>query len=576
MSGRQGPAGPSTSAAPAFAGQRRLFPADLAAPPHGRDAAGWGVHRVMGTETEFGIHAPANPGAHHSVLSTELVNAYADLATRTGSAVAGTEWDYTGESPLVDARGWRMPRSAAHPSQLTDQALVGPDGEPVHLLLSTVLTNGARWYVDHAHPEYSSPETTSPRAAMVWDAAGDRIAQAAAEHIGAGEGHPEVLVYKNNVDGKGRSYGAHENYLVARALDFDELAAVLLPFFAARQVLVGAGRVGLGEAGEQPGFQLSQRADYFEEQVGLETTIRRPVVNTRDEPHAVRDAYRRLHVIIGDATLSQHATWLRMGMTALVLATAEAGTAPRLVLDDPVAALQTISHDPTLTATVPLREWAGDGAVDGGAWVRHEWTGLQILGAYHRAAEAHCARFGVDDAETAAVLTAWGEDLSDAAADPLSLADRADWAAKLRLLEGMRARSGADWSDPRLAMLDLQYADLRPDRSLHRRLVAAGAMRVLADEAEVTAAVAGPPRSTRAWTRGSLVRHHSAQVVGAAWDSVLLRPAEEGRLHRLRLAEPLVGAADDLPGWWEDAGSGAARLPTPDELVTTLVPLFGE
>ncbi|MPZ04443.1 proteasome accessory factor PafA2, partial [Micrococcus luteus] len=117
-------------------------------------------------------------------------------------------------------------RSAAHPSQLTDETLVGPDGEPVHLLLSTVLANGARWYVDHAHPEYSSPETTTPRDAMVWDAAGDLVAQAAAEHIGQAEGAPEVLVYKNNVDGKGQSYGAHENYLVARSLDFEELTAV--------------------------------------------------------------------------------------------------------------------------------------------------------------------------------------------------------------------------------------------------------------------------------------------------------------------------------------------------------------
>ncbi|RUQ40512.1 proteasome accessory factor PafA2, partial [Micrococcus sp. HSID17228] len=291
-------------------------------------------------------------------------------------------------SPLVDARGWRLPRSAAHPSQLTDEALVGPDGEPVHLLLSTVLANGARWYVDHAHPEYSSPETTTPRDAMVWDAAGDLVAQAAAEHIGQAEGAPEVLVYKNNVDGKGQSYGAHENYLVARSLDFEELTAVLLPFFAARQVLVGAGRVGLGPAGERPGFQLSQRADYFEEPVGLETTIHRPIVNTRDEPHARPEAYRRLHVIIGDATLSQHATWLRMGMTALVLAMAEAGTAPRLTLDDPVAALQTISHDPGLRATVPLLERTADGPV------RRHWTGLQILRSYLDAARAHCAAFG--------------------------------------------------------------------------------------------------------------------------------------------------------------------------------------
>lgn len=557
------PSGAGLGPTPAFEGQRSLFHgAD--APPRGRDAAGWGVHRVMGTETEFGIHAPAHPGAHHSVLSTELVNAYADLVTRSGSAVAGTEWDYTGESPLVDARGWRLPRSAAHPSQLTDQALVGPDGEPVHLLLSTVLGNGARWYVDHAHPEYSAPETTTPRDAAVWDAAGDVIAQAAAEHIGAAEGAPEVLVYKNNVDGKGRAYGAHENYLVARALDFEELTAVLLPFFAARQVLVGAGRVGIGPAGERPGFQLSQRADYIEETVGLETTVHRPIVNTRDEPHARREAYRRLHVIIGDATLSQHATWLRMGMTALVLSMAEAGTAPRMTLDDPVAALQTISRDPTLRATVPLLEHTAAGPA------RRHASGIEILRVYLRAAREHCASFGVADPQTRAVLEAWGRDLDDAAADPLSLSDRADWAAKLRVLEGLRARAGTDWTDPRLAMVDLQYADLRPARSLHRRLVAAGALRVLADDAEVRAAVVSPPRTTRAWTRGNLVRLHPDRVAGAAWDSVLLRGAGE-RVHRLHLSEPLVGAAADLPGWWSD-GTGAR--PDDEALVDTLVPLF--
>lgn len=565
------PTTPAPSAPfPAFTGQRPLFPSRMPSgvdePPHGRDAAGWGVHRVMGTETEFGIHAPANPQAHHTVLSLELVNAYADMATRAGTPVAGTEWDYSAESPLVDARGWRMPRSAAHPSQLTDEAITGEDGEPVHLLVNTVLANGARWYVDHAHPEYSSPETTTPRDAMVWDAAGDLVAQDAADHIASGEGGPEVRIYKNNVDGKGASYGAHENYLVARALDFDELTAVLLPFFTARQVLVGAGRVGLGPDGSAPGFQLSQRADYFEEQVGLETTIHRPIVNTRDEPHAVHDAYRRLHVIIGDATLSQHATWLRMGMTALVLTLAEAGTAPRLELEDPVAALQAISRDPSLQAAVPAAVVHDDGTRR-----RVHLTGLDILRTYLEAAEAHCAAHGVDDPATADVLAAWRQDIDDAAADPLSLADRADWAAKLRLLEGMRARSGGDWSDPRLGMLDLQYTDLAPARSLHRRLAAAGHLRVLASEEEVRAAVGSPPETTRAWLRGGLVSRHARQVVGAAWDNVLLRPQEGERLHRIPMVEPLRGRAADLPGWWGEDG----RVPEPAELMRTLTALTG-
>ena len=525
-------------------------------PPGGRDAAGWGVHRVMGTETEFGIHAPTNPHARHTVLSVELVNAYADLSTRSGLPVAGTEWDYTGESPLIDARGWRMPRSAAHPSQLTDEALVGPDGEPVHLLNSTVLANGARWYVDHAHPEYSAPETTNPWEAMVWDAAGDRIAQAAAEHIAATQHGAQVRVYKNNVDGKGACYGAHENYLVARALDFDELAAVLLPFFAARQVLVGAGRVGVGAEGEEPGFQLSQRADYIEEQIGLETTIHRPIVNTRDEPHANADAYRRLHVIIGDATLSQHATWLRMGMTALVLAMAEAGTAPRLELLDPVAALRTISRDPSLRASVPARRWSADGT----SAERVELSGVQILAEYREAARAHCDRFGAD-AATDRLLRAWEQDLEDARTDPLRLADRVDWAAKLRLMRGMIDRAGTGWADPRLAMADLQYADLSASRGLHSRLVSSGAVRELAEPERIAAAVQRPPRTTRAWLRGNLVAAHSSQVVGAAWDSLLLRLEPQAPLWRLSLAEPLRGRAAELPAWWHDDERGPRPNP---------------
>jgi len=167
------------------------------------------------------------------------------------------------------------------------------------------------------------------------------------------------------------------------------------------------------------------------------------------------------------------------------------------------------------------------------------------------------------------VLEAWATDLDDATADPLALSDRADWAAKLRVLEGLRARAGADWTDPRLAMVDLQYADLRPARSLHRRLVAAGALRTLAEEAEVRAAVGTPPRDTRAWTRGNLVGHHGDRVAGAAWESLLLR-GDGGRVHRLHLAEPLLGAAVDLPGWWEDA---AASRPDGDTLVDALLPL---
>lgn len=560
------PAGPApgtsgqgtATAPPAWQGQRALLPVHLsdaeiaALIPAGRDTAGWGVHRLMGLETEFGVHAPAQPGAAHTALSTEVVNAYAALVTSQGGSVAGTEWDYGEESPLVDARGWRMPRSQAHPSQLTDELGAGgvnEHGEAVHQLMNVVLPNGARLYVDHAHPEYSAPETTNPWDAMVWDQAGDRVAQAASEHIASSPGAPQVLLYKNNTDSKSVSYGAHENYLVARALDFQELAEHLLPFFVARQVVCGAGRVGLGATGSRPGFQISQRADFFEEQIGLETTIHRPIVNTRDEPHSTPDRYRRLHVIIGDANLSQYATWLRCGMTALVLSMIELGTCPHPVLQDPVRALQQISHDPTLTATVLL--------ADG-----RRVTGLDLLRLYLDAAVEHVERFGMHDDATDEVLRAWGECLEGLATDPGTLADRLDWVAKHQLLSAYRQRHGLEWDDPRLHMMDLQYADLRPEKSLYRALVRRGSMRVLAPEPVLQRAMQLPPPDTRAWVRGRTVALHGDRVVGASWDTLLLRPEPGGRVFRCHLREPLEGTAAQTAGVLDaDARRGEAHAP---------------
>lgn len=551
-----------TSAPSAWAGQRALVPGDGRGHevtdrlPAGRDTAGWGVHRVMGLETEFGVHAPQNPGAGHTQLSTEVVNAYADLVTSQGGSVAGTEWDYGEESPLVDARGWSMPRSAAHPSQLTDQ-LPGEGynehGERVHLLMNLVLPNGARLYVDHAHPEYSSPETTNPLDAMVWDQAGDRVALAASQRIAQAPGAPQVLLYKNNTDNKSVSYGAHENYLVARSLDFQELAVRLLPFFTARQVICGAGRVGIGVTGRTPGFQISQRADFFEEQVGLETTIRRPIVNTRDEPHAAADRYRRLHVIIGDANLSQTSTWLRCGMTALVLSMIELGTCPAVELLDPVAALQAISHDPTLQATVPTAD-------------RRRLTGVDLMELYLEAAEGHVRRFGMDDPATVDVLAAWRETVDLLRTDPAALADRLDWVAKHQLLSGYRERHGLPWDDPRLGMMDLQYADLRLDKGLHHALVRRGSLRTLVGEDVIQRAVHQPPQDTRAWVRGRTVDVFGRSVVGASWETLLLRPDPDGPIHRFHQREPLLGTAEHTSGIF-DAGPDEQRL---DQLLQAL------
>jgi len=513
---------------------RSIIPADLAA-KFARPAVGYGVHRVVGLETEFGIHAPTQPEASHSMLSLELINAYGHKLASEGTNVASTEWDYNEESPLSDARGWQMPRSIAHPSQLTDQAPVTEDGQEIHMLVNLILPNGARFYVDHAHPEYSSPETTNPRDAVIWDQAGDRIAQQAADHIAASDGSSQVLLYKNNTDSKSVSYGAHENYLVARELDFEELSKYIIGFFTTRQIITGAGRVGIGSLNQRAGFQISQRADFFEEEVGLETTIRRPIVNTRDEPHAKPDAYRRLHVIIGDANLSQYSTWLRVGMTSLVLSMIELGELPMIELADPVQALQDISHDPSLQAQV---------LVNGRGWM----TALDIQRIYQQAAQDYLERYGITDTQSVEMVTAWAEVLDILEDEPMQLADRLDWIAKYQLLNAMRQRHGLAWDDAKLGMLDLQWADLRQDKGLYYRLVARGAMQTVVTEEQIQQAMELPPSTTRAWTRGRLIDRFGAHLAGVSWESVLVRPFRTGPIQRFSLLEPLEGTRGDHNG----------------------------
>src|SRR3954468_17627408 len=302
------------------------------------------VRRVMGIETEYGISVPGQPGANAMVTSSQVVNAY--LAASAAKA-RRARWDFEEENPLRDARGFDLAREVADPTQLTDEDLG---------LANVILTNGARLYVDHAHPEYSTPECTNPRDSVIWDKAGERVMADAARRAATVPGTQPIQLYKNNTDNKGASYGCHENYLMKRETPFAEIVRHLTPFFVSRQVVCGAGRVGIGVDGRGDGFQVSQRADFFEVEVGLETTLKRPIINTRDEPHADPEKYRRLHVIIGDANLSEISTYLKLGTTSLVLAMIEDGfLSVDLVVDRPVATLHAVSHDPTLKQLVTLR-----------------------------------------------------------------------------------------------------------------------------------------------------------------------------------------------------------------------------
>ena len=298
----------------------------------------------MGIETEYGIAVPGDPHANPVLISSQVVNGYA-----TGEpGLSHARWDYEEENPLRDARGFTLAREAADASQLTDDD-VG--------MANVILTNGARLYVDHAHPEYSSPEVTTPRDVLAWDKAGEIVMAEAAQRAARVPGAATINLYKNNTDNKGASYGTHENYLMRRSTPFAEIVKHLTPFFVSRQVICGQGRVGLGQQGTDAGFQISQRADFFEVEVGLETTLKRPIINTRDEPHADADKYRRLHVIIGDANLAEVAGLLKVGTTSLVLAMIEEGfLAGDLALSRPVHELHAVSHDPDLRHRVELRD----------------------------------------------------------------------------------------------------------------------------------------------------------------------------------------------------------------------------
>ncbi len=526
----------------------------------------------MGIETEYGVLQPGRPLANPMLMSSQVVTTYRALIRADGER-GKARWDYDDEDPLQDARGFHVPRASAHPSMLTDdpanpapsgplpgssataaQELARPTTEEYDdpSAANVILTNGARLYVDHAHPEYSSPEVTNPRDGVCWDVAGERIMLAASR--GLADVGIDVVLYKNNCDGKGASYGTHENYLVERSVPFSLLVDLLTPFLVTRQVFAGSGRVGLGQNGSRDGFQISQRADYIEAEVGLETTLRRPIVNTRDEPHADRRRWRRLHLILGDANLFETATYLKLATTSLVLWVLEQAEVlgsihqelAGLRLRDPVGDVRLVSRDLDLSAPLEL--------ADGRAL-----TALEIQQRYLDAVERGLALVGSADAQTDEAMARWRSVIDRLAADRDSCARDVEWVAKLRLLEGLRRREGIDWGHPRLAAMDLQWSDVRPERSIYQRMLAAGAVERLTDERVVTQAIQHAPEDTRAFFRGEVVARYGPQVCAASWDSVIFDVEGAASLQRVPMLDPLRGTRSHI-GALLDASPDAAAL----------------
>ncbi|HEY9292036.1 MAG TPA: depupylase/deamidase Dop [Microlunatus sp.] len=482
--------------------------------------------RVLGIETEYGISALGEPAAeelHPMQLSNHVVKAYGSVTGREAG------WDYESETPLRDIRGYEVSREQAHPDQLTDSDLG---------MANIVLTNGARLYVDHAHPEYSGPEVTSARDVVAYDRAGDMIMAIAGQEASRRLGRP-VRLYKNNTDGKGVSYGTHENYLLDRRTPFDRIIRQFSPFLVTRQVFTGAGRVGIGQNSETPGFQLGQRADFFEAEVGLETTLNRPIINTRDEPHADAGRYRRLHVITGDANLSEISTYLKVGTAALALHVIEAGRLEDdLRLAHAVPAMQQVSRDLECARVLEMADGRQLTAIDvqeAYLVACRKWVGEQEPGS-----EGTSEQMIIEWQD---ILERWQYMLDALRTDPMQLADQLDWAAKLKLLQSYRDRDDLGWDAAKLSLIDLQYADVDPRRSLYSALVARGKMRRLVDDDQITAARTQPPTDTRAYFRGRVMEKFGSAVVAASWDSVILDIPGWPALQRIPLLDPLRGTS---------------------------------
>lgn len=489
------------------------------------------IHKVLGTETEYGVSIRNQPDFNPALASAMIVNSYPGERVRV-------QWSYEEESPGRDARGF------------------GHDGFAVtdvdSALVNAVLPNGARLYVDHAHPEYSGPECYDPKEAALHDKVGELVmAKAAATAQAALPTGQVVGLYKNNSDGKGNSYGTHENYLLPRDLPFGDVIRYLTTFLITRQVFTGAGKVGAENGRPATPFQISQRADFFEEEVGLETTLKRPIINTRDEPHGDPGKYRRLHVIIGDANLSEVQTFLKLGSAALVLAAIEDGAIPdALTLLDPVASCWNVSHDVGLRKALELEEGGTASALE------MQWRYLEWLTKYVEAE--------LEDPVWGELLAVWEGTLADLEIDPLRCADRLDWAAKMQLVNGYRERDGLAPGSPKLAALDLQYHDVNRSRGLYHRLVERGSIQRLFTDEEVAVAETSPPARTRAYFRGRCVSKFSNSLVAANWDSLVF-DIGQSTLKRVPMMEPLRG----------DQARVGELLDTVDDAVALLAALGG-
>jgi Pup amidohydrolase len=460
---------------------------------------------LAGIETEYGLYLEGR-GAEEQVEDAKaLVRGY------PGECFVG--WDYRYESPRADVRGFNVERLAFDPDDAKfDRGR--SHGKSFEERMDRILPNGARFYNDHGHPEYSTPECWSLDELALHDCAGQIVVLQAARAFADESGH-SVRVYKNNTDFHGASYGTHENYLVQRSVGFENLFRAILPMLVVRQVLTGAGKVG-GEAGSKCPYQLSQRSDFLTEVVNTETLFRRPIFNTRDEPHADPRDWMRLHVISGDANMIPRCTARKVGLIKLAIQLCANGTAPAWRIADPVKTFHSISRDMTHEFKIEL---------EGRNWT----TAREIFESFFAAAEATLdldadSRWTIYNCRV--LLDALGK-------DPALVRSQVDWAAKMGMLEHFMEEEGTDWDDPSLRSFDLEYHNVDPEESLHAALQQMGTVEGDPTEKELIPRLFEVVEPTRALARGAAVRNHKQYLRSASWSSLTFET--DGQLTELEL-----------------------------------------
>lgn len=471
------------------------------------------VPKIMGTETEYGIAVKGEANFDPISYSIMVVNSYhPGLSPKI-------YWDYDQESPLTDARGF----------ELEEQAKMEIPNQEENITTNKVLYNGARLYVDHAHPEYSTPECSDVVELIIHEKAGEKILEMSRVEASNRMSSPrEILLYKNNSDKKGNSYGYHENYLMSRSTSFRRTSEVLIPFLVTRQIYTGAGKVGSENGTEPTHFQISQRADFIEAEIGLDTMSKRPIINTRDEPHANKEKYRRLHVIVGDANMSEVSTYLKIGVTGLILAMLEEGALHlNLEILNPVQAIIGISHDLSCRKKVECK---------GGK----SYSAVEIQLKYLEEAQRYVSKRSTDQM-TREIIQKWEETLAKLAQDPLQLNRELDWVIKYHLLHAYRQERRLEWDHSTISMMDLQYHDLRPQKGLYYLLEKEKRVNRVITDQEIYQAIESPPPNTRAYFRGMCRKKFGPYLQGVNWDSISFC-WQDGTIKRIFMLEPMKGS----------------------------------